>query len=824
MSCIFCCLSNGKLTKLTSKGLQTIISVSLQKNDTIHLNFIDSTQEYLCHANCRLLYTKNKNIDKFLPELHEDKAIKTDLHALFDYSKSCIICGCSIIGRKDVHASTNPKILLDICDSNNDKLVSDVQSRITQANINHTMTKYHGKYYKSFIKKYKLTKTLLKLKSSSIISSNANVSLSNDAALIINNSYSASSDREHLFNIAYQNNLTVKSTVGGGNCFYHAVQQALAVMHRVETVNSLRTLVGNELKVNHLKYRPLYIADDDGANNYDTFIAITSHGNEWATELTICALARVLNVAISVLSTSIDNSGYPTAFERLYDDDVCDKNALIRVGYISSERHYVGLCLSNNVMPGSLSSASIITHTIQSRTFNQTMSQQTSLINMQELDSPLINISFLDNSIKQLCSTNSANIFTSSDVIMSVDSVVDDMVSNDVDLSLVDVNTCLDSTNQIDIANSNETQVRKQCSNCKRVEHVNCVLDLQEFQGVFVARRIKLLSPKEHTYILCYLCAKYLRTNVKLTQFWQCGWPSVIAYILSHPKYKNFSKTMWELLPQVHRDSWQLHVLNKNFNSNTSTYFDDFTTRLARWNELKTSGNIADFIAANTEYAFPSVKCPAGCFAYVNECSFVQFHHFLNWKYNIAFYNADSDYFKGARQDWPTSSVQQDVFHVKPGLVVHEEKGLCIMVCNGHGKSGLTKPIIHVPLNPVLEDSGFQIPDTLAAAILTPNVIRAGRMGKWTNSTHVIAAIGGYTGISSSSLAEKLDCTVQDYRLSASSYLAAEHRADVRKTLIERFSDIQNAEAEFNVVKIFTSTITSRQLNKKGLVWPVLLT
>ena len=822
MSCIFCSLSTGKLTKLTTKGLQAITSVSLQRNDTIHLGFIDSTQEFLCHANCRLLYIKNKNTDKCLPDLRKDKAIKTDLHAFFDYSKSCVICTLSFIGRKDIHANTNPKLLLDICENNKDKFVRDVQTRIMQANVNHTVTKYHGKCYRSFTHQYKLTKTMLTSKTSgNTISTRANVSLSNETALIINNNSSATSDREHLYNIAHQNNLTVKSTVGGGNCFYHAVQQALVDLHKVETISSLRTLVANELKINHLIYRHLYIVDDDGANNYDTFVANTTLGNEWATELTISALARALNVAISVLSTSVDNNGHVTAFECLYDDDVSNTNDSIRVGYISSERHYVALCLPNNVLSASSSYTSTNTHADQHHTSNQTMSQRTSITDMSQMNCPLnhtsnlimsqqtsiSNMPVLDfstilasvavNPITELGSINSIDLSSSSDVIMSVDSAVDAMVSIDDDLSLVDVTACLDSANQINNVNSNQTQVMKQCSNCKRVEHVNCLLDLHEFQGEFVARRVKLLSPKEHKYILCSLCAKYLRTNVRSTQFWQCGWPSVIAYVLSNPKYKNFSKTMWDLLPQVHRDSWQLHVLNNNFNSNTSACFDDFTKHLARWNELKTSGNIADFIAANTEYAFPCVKCPAGCFAYVDECSFVQFHHFLNWKYDIAFYNADSDYLKGARQDWPTTSVQLDVFHVKPGLVVHEEKGLCIMVCNGHGKSGLTKPIIHVPLNPVLGDDGFQSPDTLAAAILTPNVIRAGRMGKWTNSSHVIAAIGGYTGISSSSLAEKLDCTVQDYRLSASSYLAADHRADVRNTLVERFFAIQNAEEEF---------------------------
>lgn len=78
-----------------------------------------------------------------------------------------------------------------------------------------------------------------------------------------------------------------------------------------------------------------------------------------------------------------------------------------------------------------------------------------------------------------------------------------------------------------------------------------------------------------------------------------------------------------------------------------------------------------------------------------------------------------------------------------------DTKGLVILFCSHHGKS-LTKDVVHVPVHPVLGDLGFEYPDTCAAATLTPNVIRAGRRGVWTNSGHVISAIGGYSGLSSS--------------------------------------------------------------------------
>jgi len=123
------------------------------------------------------------------------------------------------------------------------------------------------------------------------------------------------------------------------------------------------------------------------------------------------------------------------------------------------------------------------------------------------------------------------------------------------------------------------------------------------------------------------------------------------------------------------------------------------------------------------------------------------------------------------------------------------------MYCTSHGK-GLQSSFVHVPKNPVLKDHGLQYADKCAAAVLTPNVIRAGKMGRWTNSTHVIKAVGGYTGISSSTLACDVNRTVLDERLAMAECLAMEHRPDVYNICRERFVEnlSYGGEMEFNRV------------------------
>ena len=63
--------------------------------------------------------------------------------------------------------------------------------------------------------------------------------------------------------------------------------------------------------------------------------------------------------------------------------------------------------------------------------------------------------------------------------------------------------------------------------------------------------------------------------------------------------------------------------------------------------------------------------------------------------------------------------------------------------------------------------------------------------------THVINAIGGYTGISSSTITQRLDLCVSDDRLLASELISANHRPDVMTTLYRQYSGRLDGEKLF---------------------------
>lgn len=70
-------------------------------------------------------------------------------------------------------------------------------------------------------------------------------------------------------------------------------------------------------------------------------------------------------------------------------------------------------------------------------------------------------------------------------------------------------------------------------------------------------------------------------------------------------------------------------------------------------------------------------------------------------------------------------------------------------------------------------------------------------MGTWTNSNHVIQAVGRYTGISSSSIdLKKTDFVFNDERLAMSTCLAMDHIPDIDQIVRIRQFELDNGKDE----------------------------
>ena len=199
-------------------------------------------------------------------------------------------------------------------------------------------------------------------------------------------------------------------------------------------------------------------------------------------------------------------------------------------------------------------------------------------------------------------------------------------------------------------------------------------------------RHFQIVKADQTEFLLCVDCHIFLNIDEKLANknLWSHGWPTVIACLLTKLKYGDIGSEVWNLLPASLKLSW--HALASNFSPNCSPdCFQDYTADLSVYNKLIHSGFEGDFVKSMDDFAWPSVKCPAGCNSYVNECRTFSFSHFLAWKFNLSIYGGDDKFLTGARSDWPRSTIDLDVFFSNPGVLVTDE-GLSVMYCKSHGK------------------------------------------------------------------------------------------------------------------------------------------
>ena len=128
------------------------------------------------------------------------------------------------------------------------------------------------------------------------------------------------------------------------------------------------------------------------------------------------------------------------------------------------------------------------------------------------------------------------------------------------------------------------------------------------------------------TALLCQCCFHYATENLRnLCSYWKYGWAAAVAYMLCNRQFADIREELWHSLPISLRQCWRLFAEHHGFDCDETipSHFDDFTQSLRRFETLTKSGAIGDFIMAMDEYAFPCVRCPAGCFAYVDECNAV---------------------------------------------------------------------------------------------------------------------------------------------------------------------------------------------------------
>ena len=193
-------------------------------------------------------------------------------------------------------------------------------------------------------------------------------------------------------------------------------------------------------------------------------------------------------------------------------------------------------------------------------------------------------------------------------------------------------------------------------------------------------------------------------------------------------------RRVWELPAKFHDCAKEMHHMRRQRN-------------------LMRDGCIVNSL--NT-YPFPTVRCPAGCWMYLDDffrghLELVPFHHYLAKVFRgLSDFFADASEFKCKRPEWPVR--KRDLYwEVCSCLVLSNLKGLSVLRCSKERHESV-KQFLHVPENPVLGNIQSGSVDLTAPCVVSTRLTRKPYVSENNTRYPVVQMRSSDAGVSSFAL------------------------------------------------------------------------
>ena len=291
-----------------------------------------------------------------------------------------------------------------------------------------------------------------------------------------------------------------------------------------------------------------------------------------------------------------------------------------------------------------------------------------------------------------------------------------------------------------------------ECQKCRRIPPENLRShSVRELKKTKFGCSLSGLA--QQTVNLCAECA--LHTSKGSTLSWSNAWPSVILDFL-RGKFNGTSagRPFHKLLPLSISSQYE-HLFHSSIQTSADTTFDDLTPKLSNFKDLKRELKIENVMEAHNKYCFPEIRCPFGCTEFVGDSGLVPLQYFLqtldqnfkfgttNWKRKL----------RCVRPDWMEETIHNDMFKIKPHVVLNPTKGLCLATCRFHD-GGSNKFFVHRPTNPTGRLPS-KYSDRLGPATITYNCMKPTKPNYSTHTYSMGIAKGNFAGISSTTIGTK---------------------------------------------------------------------
>ena len=274
---------------------------------------------------------------------------------------------------------------------------------------------------------------------------------------------------------------------------------------------------------------------------------------------------------------------------------------------------------------------------------------------------------------------------------------------------------------------------------------------------------------------------------------WNNAWPSVFFSLLSNQNKRVTTQlNLLSLLPWELRQQWlgainifPSHVqqcLQRNrINGRCAV---DGTLRLRYFQKLVQSLKQENIARALDIEPYPNVRCPFGCWCFIEESGMIQVKHFVNYfdKDFTSFQASSHLHLRGIRSDFLIPSLSLRQFLVAATVRVDKTEGLVVHTCLMHSK-GSSVQYLQPPSHPVLTRTAVNFEERLSIIAPTLSFITNIRANFASHTYQLLKSVGSYSGMSTVRLKRKTRWDITSDILKHAEGFAYQFREDIR-TLI----------------------------------------
>ena len=300
------------------------------------------------------------------------------------------------------------------------------------------------------------------------------------------------------------------------------------------------------------------------------------------------------------------------------------------------------------------------------------------------------------------------------------------------------------------------------CAKCMRQSTVLYPLKLTRKNKTDLKNRVFGNKLTEPVVALCKLCLLYCTTE---SYDWYNAWPSVFFSLLSdQDRPVRTQMDILSLLPWELRQHWmtsmhyfpvcvQRCLSRKRIAGKCSV---DGTLRLRRFQKLMKTLKQTNIALALDNEPYPNVRCPYGCWCFIEESGWIPANHFINLfeRDFTSFQSSSFLHLRGIRSDFLTPFVSLRQFLVATTVRVDEKAGLVVQACSRHSR-GSSVQYFHPPSHPSLGRTTVNYEERLSAIAPTLSFISSIKANFASHTYQLLRSVGSYSGMSTVRLKRK---------------------------------------------------------------------